>query len=227
MLFKFLQIIFGLIMKTILFLFLFVTFLNAQRTSDSVSVSGKYALQFQISENFKLSNLQGTILSGKYHFTNSIGLRVGISGNYNSLEQIKNDQIEITEIREQTLTGFEIKSQVLIYFPIVDDITFFIGTGPLLNIGSSKQTIITKDRERLRNSEEIKFEQETEFYRYGLEFICGTEWFVKSNISLFPEIGFSISHREETYFQDSEKIQIINNDLIQSINSRLGVSIYF
>jgi len=212
-------------MKTIFLLFLLVTFVNAQTTSDSVCVSGKYALQFQISENFKLSTFQGTIFSGKYHFTSSIGLRVGISGNYNSLDQINNEQVEITEIREQTLTGFEIKSQVLFYFPVVNNIAFFIGAGPLFNIGSSKQITIIKDPERLRTMEEIKFEQETEYTTYGLEFICGTEWFVKS--SLFPEIGFSVSHREETYFKDTKKIQTNNKDLFQSINARLGVSIYF
>lgn len=214
-------------MKTILFLLLFVITINAQTTSDSLNLSGKYALQFQISENFKLSSLQGTILSGKYNFNNSIALRIGISGNYNSNELTRNEYTLPYETREQTTHSFEIKLQAIFCLPVVEDVAFFVGAGPLLNIGSSKQSIFIKDSDRTRYFEDIRSDQETRFIAYGLEFICGTEWFVKSNISLFPEIGFTVSHREEKYFKDSEKIQTITSDVVQAVNARLGVSLYF
>ncbi|MGB5288021.1 MAG: hypothetical protein WBN42_05990, partial [Ignavibacteriaceae bacterium] len=53
------------------FLFFFQLFMStvfSQSSSNLDSLDGKFALQFQISDNFKLSNFQGTTFSGKYHF---------------------------------------------------------------------------------------------------------------------------------------------------------------
>ena len=214
-------------MRKLLFLFLFTSLIRAQSNPDSVSLAGKYALQFQIAENFKLTSLQGTIISGKYHFTDSFGLRLGLSGTFNSSELNQNPEMPNGEIREQTMKSLEVKFQLMYYLPVYQGISFFCGAGPLINYTSSKQKIILTNSDRSRTRDDITNEQENKSTTYGIEIICGTEWFVRSNIGLFPEIGFSASHRDEKQYSNSEEIQTIKYDLIRAVNARLGVSIYF
>ena len=57
----------------------FISISSSQNVSYLDSLDGKFALQFRITDNFSLSNFQGTILSGKYHFSKRDAIRLGIS----------------------------------------------------------------------------------------------------------------------------------------------------
>jgi hypothetical protein len=50
----------------------------SQSTSYLDSLDGKFSLQFQINENFSLSDFQGTVISGKYHFSKRDAVRLGL-----------------------------------------------------------------------------------------------------------------------------------------------------
>ena len=65
---------------------LFITTGFSQSTSYLDSLNGKYALQFQISENFNLSSFQGTTFSGKYNFSSRDAVRLGLSINFGDAE---------------------------------------------------------------------------------------------------------------------------------------------
>jgi hypothetical protein len=58
---------------------LFITTGFFQSTSYLDSLDGKFALQFQITDNFQLSSFQGAILSGKYHFSSRDAVRLSLS----------------------------------------------------------------------------------------------------------------------------------------------------
>ena len=62
---------------SLFFILLIVATTNAQ-SSYLDSLDGKYALQFQISENFTLSDFQGTTLSGKYQTGKRTAIRLGV-----------------------------------------------------------------------------------------------------------------------------------------------------
>jgi hypothetical protein len=51
---------------SLLFFILSLLSTTSAQTSYLDSLDGKFALQFQISENFTLTNFQGATLSGKY-----------------------------------------------------------------------------------------------------------------------------------------------------------------
>ena len=96
---SFLKIYFAFLFAALLF----VTTGFSQSTSYLDSLDGKFALQFRITNNFSLSNFQGTILSGKYHFSNRDAIRLGVS--------LQFDDSESDEINKQKITdGYYISS---------------------------------------------------------------------------------------------------------------------
>jgi len=62
----------------IIFVTFFNSILNAQ-ISYLDSLEGKFSLQFQISNNFKLEEFQGTTFSGKFNIGKSEAIRLGVS----------------------------------------------------------------------------------------------------------------------------------------------------
>jgi hypothetical protein len=91
-----------LFLKLSFSLFIF-TFLNnstifSQTASHLDSLDGKYALQFQISDNFKLTNFQGTTFSGKYHFGCRNAVRVGLSVNLSNTDSEANQTLLDTNL---------------------------------------------------------------------------------------------------------------------------------
>lgn len=57
---------------------------QADTTIQNYLRKGRFALMFQITENFKLSDFQGALISGKYHLSqkSAISLGVGLDGYY-------------------------------------------------------------------------------------------------------------------------------------------------
>ena len=101
----------GIISIQIFFL-LFTKDCLPQNESYLDSLEGKFALQFQISDNFNLTNFQGTTFSGKYHFSGSDAIRLGLSLDFGNSEidgnTNQNDSVNVVTINTtQNAFGFK------------------------------------------------------------------------------------------------------------------------
>jgi hypothetical protein len=97
---------------SLLFFILTLTNTTSAQTSYLDSLDGKYALQFQISENFTLSDFQGAILSGKYHLGKRSAIRLGLSINFDDSDSDReitlSDSLNYHENAETNSIGFTI-----------------------------------------------------------------------------------------------------------------------
>ncbi|NWF90599.1 MAG: hypothetical protein HXY50_14195 [Ignavibacteriaceae bacterium] len=203
-------------------------------TNYQIDLTGKYALQFQVAENFKLTEFQGSIISAKYNLTNALSLRFGIS--FNSQNHKHNQDNLILDTNEKYISDYEmdnysvqIKPQLIYSSPIMEDVSFYWGGGFLI--------MYEKNTENSESSVDTLFStyvRKSSGFGYGLEAVFGVEWFVKNNISLSGEYGFQLSHikinTKQTRTENGSNIQNNSDDSYtrgQGNSVRLGISIYF
>ena len=128
---SFMKISFSLLFASLIF----VSAGFSQSTSYLDSLDGKFALQFQINENFSLSNFQGSVLSGKYHFSKRDAIRLGLEfifGDSESETVVNNLDTNVVAQRVEDINnlGFTINSQYIHYIRGTDNISLFGGIGP-------------------------------------------------------------------------------------------------
>lgn len=213
-----------------LFFFVFSFTCFAQNTSYLDSLEGKYALQFQISNNFNLTNFQGTTFSGKYHFGCRSAVRLGLSIDLLSTENDLNETRLDTSVTnsansKQNGFGMTIKTQYIHYIPGVNDIAFFFGGGPFIRFNNT--TLETNDPDTepvLHNTEDISSTY------LGVDLLIGVEWMFSKNMSLSAEYGIQFYHNSYTRESKSafikrktteKSFRITNGDL------NFGISVYF
>ncbi len=225
---KFLILISALVFLSTLNLF-------AQTDSSGIDLKGKWALQFQISQNFTLSDFQGATFSGKYHFDNKSALRLGLTFRYNINERILSDNLpspDTTTVKmEDRLTEdetfVELSIQYLQYSKIINSISMFYGCG--IDYSTS-----------LRNSKNYLEDKRTyydySYYGIGMSLHIGVEWFVNSNIGILAEYGTGLlySSREVNYKQFYETTNDLDIKKESSTkfsfspqNIKFGISVYF
>lgn len=115
----------------------FTNVIFPQNESYLDSLDGKFALQFQITENFSLSNFQGTVFSGKYNFSNRDAIRLGVSVEYTDLNSDgtrSRPDTNLVDTNSRTTNRFNIviNAQYLYTLTVLNDIGFFMGVGPFL-----------------------------------------------------------------------------------------------
>lgn len=224
-------------MKPILLFFVAILTSNLfaqDSTFQQIDLTGKYALQFQIAENFRLTSFNGTVISGKYNFTSSLALRLGVSISSEKIEvnQTRYDSINSSSTSgENDISGYSIniKSQLLFSNPIIDDISFYYGGGFLLSYYFNKQNDEGKPDSILAS-----YNSTNSGFGYGFEAVAGVEWFVKSNISLSGEYGINFIHTN-TESEQKTKSKVQNSSYKISLSEtrtygsyvRLGLSVYF
>jgi hypothetical protein len=202
------------------------------------SLDGKYALQFQISENFTLSNFQGAILSGKYQLGKRSAVRLGISLHFddsNFNEQVTyidtlNANNDSKGNSEGNGVGFTVNSQYIAYLVSTNDVGFYFGSGPTFSFRNSDA-----ESEMYRNSSgKYTTSYSEDFFSIGLDAIAGVEWSFYKNMSLSAEYGikfyyyhetdnYTTSYEFETRTEEStaEGIQLTANYV------NFGISVYF
>lgn len=186
----------------LLFILSLVTTTTAQ-TSYLDSLDGKFALQFQISENFTLSNFQGTILSGKYQLGKRSAVRLGISLNFddssiNEQETIidtLNPNNEMEKNSDLNGVGFTINFQYIAYLVSIDDVGFYVGSGPTFSFRNSDS-----ETKYSYNSQydDRNTSYSDDFYFIGLDAIAGVEWSLYKNMSLSAEYGIKFYYYHGT-----------------------------
>jgi len=219
------------------FILSFISTASAQ-TSYLDSLDGKFALQFQISENFTLSDFQGATLSGKYHLGKRSALRLGISIYFNdsSLDEHETyiDTLNIINDSEgnsdRNGVGFTINSQYIAYLVSTDDIGFYIGSGPIFSFHNSDE-----ESERSSNSSgKYTTSHSEDFFSIGLDAIAGVEWSFHKNMSLSAEYGikFYYYHETDNYttsYESATRTEERTSEGIQLTANyvNFGISVYF
>jgi len=209
---------------------LFITTGFSQSTSYLDSLEGKFALQFQIADNFQLTSFQGTTLSGKYHFSCRDVIRLGLSvelGNsetestINYIDTSVVNQFEADENR----FGLTIKSQYIRYITSTNNILFFGGIGPFISFfNQSTERVVTE------NGIDVTRESESRSFSAGLDLIIGVEWIFSTYMSLSAEYGLNFSYRssEDNFKDDSTEGDHENRTFYISGNHiNFGLSVYF
>lgn len=204
---------------------------NSQDYSCLDSLDGKFALQFQISDNFNLTYFQGTSFSGKYHFGKMDAIRTGLSIDFGKsdgdAETNQFDSVNVAEASHNSSNfSVTIKSQYIRYFVETDNIAFYGGTGPFVTYSTSNHESQITGSPTDRNSME-----EIDNFILGVDFIAGVEWIFIKNMSLSAEYGFNLSYRSRTserkiddslYYDSNEKQYRFSGD-----NINFGISVYF
>lgn len=213
-----------------LFVLIFVYTSFGQSPSHLDSLNGKYALQFQIDDNFTLRSFQGTTFSGKYHFSKNEAVRVGLTLEIgNSDIETKLNMLDTSALNKSeedyNKFGITINSQYQKYFSIDNSIAFFGGVGPFI-------TIYNSDRERTitYNGAEEKAKSETNTFSVGADLIAGVEWWFYKQMSLSAEYGLEFAYWSSTNKSksDTETAESESNSFSVNGNSvKFGISVYF
>jgi hypothetical protein len=225
------------ILISVLFLtFSFNSF--AQTDSTQIDLSGKWALQFGISENFTLTNFQGGTISAKYHFNNNSALRFGVtlsqsnSDDENSITQIYPDTTYINS-EASSYSNYQIRFslQYIKYSKPINSIAMFYGGGV---------NYFTQPQERERLTEYIE-PVESDYvdnsnHGFGVSILIGVEWFVRSNMGITAEYGAGYQY---SVSESINGIYDITRDIKRNSKTtrtryafvpssvKFGVSIYF
>jgi len=220
----------------LLFSFTFSSF--AQTDTTKIDLAGKFALQFQITDNFTLSSFQGGTFSGKYHFSNNSALRLGVTLSQSNIDEEyseTNVYPDITNIgsTENNYSNYQISFslQYIDYLKTINSIAMFYGGG--VNYFTSPQ-----NRESSAKYEVPTVSNSADYnnYGFGVSLLIGVEWFVRSNMGITAEYG--TGYQYSAY----EKVNV-NEDIINDISRnskstqtrygfspssvRFGISIYF
>jgi hypothetical protein len=191
-------------------------------------------LQFEVSNDFKLTSFDGVIVSLKYHFSPKFAVRFGAGVNASS-----NDlNVEFKDYYSG-YTGFEpvndwshefIFNSNFLFYPKPNKLfKIFFGIGPRASYMNSNDERIYVDG--------YKGYRESEMWTIGLNGVIGAEWFPLKFLSLFGE--YSVYG---TYGKSTLKNYVRNNltgEIVEYYNqysdnfqfrgniARLGISVYF
>jgi hypothetical protein len=227
-----------MLIKTNLFgiislLFFFIVFTKVcfpQNESYLDSLDGKFALQFQISDNFNLTNFQGTTFSGKYHLSNRDAVRLGVSlefGNADietSVTRLDTSDINKSENNTDEF-GIMVNLQYIRYFTVTSNIALFGGAGPFINIqNQSSERTINEDET------EVKVKSDRDIFSTGADILLGVEWWFYKQMSLSAEYGITFSYwsSKDNFSDDNTKAESkINSFSVNGKHVNFGISVYF
>jgi len=201
----------------------------SQSTSYLDSLDGKFALQFQISDNFQLSNFQGTTFSGKYNFSRRNAVRVGFSVSLNNSDAESNQTFldttfTVSSDANQNGFGMTIRTQYIHYIPGMYDIMFFFGGGPFIGFHN-----VTNEFNN-SNYDPTYGKQTIDDFIAGMDLIVGVEWMFTKNMSLSAEYGIRFSYNSETRKSEDDYSVIETTAKRYNIDNgdvNFGLSVYF
>jgi len=212
---------------------LFITTGFSQSTSYLDSLDGKFALQFQIADNFQLSSFQGTTFSGKYNFSSRDAVRLGLSINFGDSEgdeTISRSDTNLVSTGREEFNNFNIilKTQYIYSMSITNNIGFFVGGGPFISYTTS-----SSETKYNNNLVETTRTYTSDIFGIGLDLINGVEWMFSKNMALSAEYGLKFAYTSneekrvsnstyETTDESKRKVFLITGNHIN-----FGITVYF
>ncbi|HEY3249837.1 MAG TPA: hypothetical protein VGK25_01835 [Ignavibacteria bacterium] len=228
-------------MKTIAALFLIALltmncFSQAKDTLNSRNSleKGKWAVQFEVGNDFKLSSFDGVIISLKYSLSSKFAVRFGAGVNasnsdqtldfkdyyygYTGSESFNDNSKEVTFI-----------SNILFYPNPRSLLNIFFGIGP-------RASYLDRNDERIY-IDGYKGYRKINSWALGLNGVFGCEWFPLKFLSLFGEYSVYGTYgktTDEDYVREISTGEIVEYYYLYSDNfqfrgniARLGLSLYF
>lgn len=209
---------------------IFVSTCFSQSTSYLDSLDGKFALQFQINSNFRLSDFQGSTLSGKYHFSARDAVRLGITLELSDADgEVSSNLIDTVSVNTSKINsssfGITVNTQYIRYIKGTDDISFFAGGGPFISYSTS-----TSNGELRQKDPVEKYKRTDDSYSLGVDLLLGVEWWFHKYMSLSAEYGmkFMYRSRESMVEQGVLRRETTDNYFRITANSiNFGITVYF
>lgn len=203
------------------------------RTKNSLE-KGKWAVQFEVGNDFKLSSFDGVIVSLKYNLSSKFAFRFGAGVNLSNSDQTLDfsDYYSGYSGRER----FNDNSQDIIF---ISNILFYPNPRSLLNIffGVGPRVSYQNVNDERIYIDGYKGYQKTNSWAVGLNGVFGCEWFPMKYLSLFGEYSVYGTYGESTYKNYVRQIstgEIVEYYYLYSDNfqfrgniARLGLSLYF
>ena len=218
--------------------------LNAQtEEKDNSLEAGKWALQFQINNNFTLSSFQGAIISAKYHLTDSKAIRFGVGGNYTF------DEVNVGNSQDNTISysgqendiknySISIFTQYLSYINPDKEVLLFWGIGPIIQYNKTAQNQ-TSQNNNSNISSRSDVTNNSHKWGLGTSAVLGVEWFAGKSFSLHAEYGVillynwgetvnnSITINSQNYSASVNASQNERSWYFSGNSVRFGLSVYF
>lgn len=214
------------------------------KENNDLGLANKWAIQFQIGDNFSLKPFNGMGLAGIYRITHSSALRAGIrlnsrvgdfDMNREELSAIHSENSDDSNIDEY---GIRILAEYLWYHSVVNDISLFYGCGPVFQYA---RTDGRNHGTRQYGNLITKYKGKREGFRWstGLSGACGVEWFILKNLSLTGEYNLSAEYERYKFDETSSETDSYGTTVQRSVAStgstfsiysgyvKLGLSIYF
>jgi hypothetical protein len=178
---------------------------------------GKWALNFQIGEDFTLRSFQGMMISATRHQTRSSAVRFGLDLRIASSEHDNNGEaLRKSSSRGADLVVHFMRCRKRESFP-----TLYWGIGPLISYTAS-------DYETEISGEPSSYQrQEVLVWAFWGSGVLGVEWLVAQNVALLTEYGASAEYEkrtEELCSHSSEEES--KSSSLSSSGVRFGVSVY-
>ena len=205
----------------------------------------KYSFQFRITNNFSLTQFQGSLLSFKYHFNNNHAIRFGLGlGNrgWSSEDKVEYYGVDSSYVlieSDNSSNDLDLTTQWLYYFKPQKVIKLYIGAGPLIFYSRGKTD--TKNIDTLYQAQGSIYDYRIDRKRYGfgISTVYGIEWFFHKQMSLLGEYGFEIYYYNDKY--ETERLRLLpgtansiekrktkeNGWILNSSAVKFGLSVYF
>ena len=225
--------------KLIFVLILPLTLIFSQTNEEDkpIDLTGKFALMFQIDENFNLNSFDGMSFAGKYFFNNELGVRLLVSTAYTESDESANKRITFNDNQrtegvtsDRNKISYRIEPSLVYKLTSMETIRIFLGCGPIVSFSNDEDSyILFQDPNSSSRNRQIKN------YSIGLNAFLSVEWFVRKDIALSAEYGFEYLYVETEYLDrkyennqlTDELDQKTDSKLFQSLPVSLGISIYF
>ena len=161
---------------------------------------GGWGLQYEAkSLDGALSGFQGSLFSGRYHFSDRQALRVGISVNASTEDEELTDELRSDTIApdreeqrsEQDFQDYALSAEYVHYVRPTHRLFVYAGVGPRVGYNKSRQEQMISVQGESRSRKDV-LERTT--YRVGLAGALGVEWFVHPHISLSVEYPLAVEY---------------------------------
>jgi len=99
----------------------------------------KWAIQFAVKPNFTLGSFQGSLLSGRYYFSPSRALQMGLSGTISGSDRNSKNAVSNQDLLNKKENNFQlsITTQYLWIFGVSQRVSGMLGIGPLVSYSTN------------------------------------------------------------------------------------------
>jgi hypothetical protein len=198
-----------MIKKVLLLLFLVISFNAFSQDNEKQDSNSKISILFGITDLIKFQGYSGSMLSGKYQFSERNAIQLGLSASYDKPKNSNSDNLSTGQKHTTEDDGREYSFSSTLFY-----VRYLKQTKPVSLYSSIGLDGFYSVEEKTSSDENVSNQNRNIVYGYGILGNLGVEWSITNYFSLFLEygVGFTKSIREykeeqvyATYSRDIEK----------------------